>query len=119
MRYRTFGRLGWQVSEVGYGMWGLAGWTGRDDEQTRAALQFAVDSGCNFFDTALAYGEGASEKMLGELVRANPGRTLYTASKVPPKNRVWPSRRGFALEDVFPPDHVQASVETSLLNLGL
>jgi aryl-alcohol dehydrogenase-like predicted oxidoreductase len=119
MRYRTFGRTGWQVSEIGYGMWGLAGWTGRDDDQTRASLQLAVDLGCNFFDTALAYGEGASERMLGELVRANPGKRLYTASKVPPKNRVWPSRRGFRLADVFPADYVRSSVETSLGHLGV
>ena len=93
MKFRTFGRLGWQVSEVGYGMWGLAGWTGSDDDLTRQSLQLSVDRGCNFFDTALAYGEGASERMLGELVRANPNKTLYTASKIPPRNRTWPSRR--------------------------
>lgn len=119
MKYRTFGRLGWQVSEVGYGMWGLAGWTGRDDEQTRDALRLAVELGCNFFDTALAYGEGVSERMLGELVRATSGRRLFIASKIPPKNRQWPSRRGFALADVFPPDHIRSCVETSLANLGL
>ena len=74
MQYRTFGRLGWQVSEIGYGMWGMGGWTGSDDDASRAALQRAVDGGCNFFDTAWAYGEGHSERLLGELVRANPGR---------------------------------------------
>ena len=119
MKYRTFGRLRWQVSEVGYGMWGLAGWTGGDAETTRAALQTAVEMGCNFFDTALAYGEGASERVLGELVRDNPGRRLFTASKIPPKNRQWPSRRGAALAEVFPPEHIRSSVETSLANLGL
>jgi aryl-alcohol dehydrogenase-like predicted oxidoreductase len=119
MRYRTFGRLGWKVSEVGYGMWGLAGWTGRDDEESRRSLQLAADLGCTFFDTALAYGDGHSERLLGELVRANPGRGLLVASKIPPKNRVWPSRRGFQLADVFPPDYIRASTETSLHNLGL
>lgn len=119
MKYRTFGRLGWQVSEVGYGMWGLAGWTGSDDEQTRTALRLAVEMGCNFFDTALAYGEGVSERILGELVRETPDRRLYVASKIPPKNRIWPSRRGFALADVFPPDYIRSSVETSLANLRL
>ena len=62
MNYRTFGRLGWQVSEVGYGMWGLAGWTGGEDKQIRDALRLAVELGCTFFDTALAYGEGLSER---------------------------------------------------------
>ncbi|MFO0850153.1 MAG: aldo/keto reductase [Gemmataceae bacterium] len=119
MEYRTFGRTGWQVSAVGYGMWGLAGWTGRDDAQTRAALQLAADLGCTFFDTALAYGEGHSEQLLGELVRANPGKTLVTATKIPPKNRTWPSRRGFKLADVFPADYIRQSTETSLKHLGL
>lgn len=119
MRYRTFGRLGWQVSEVGYGMWGLAGWSGRDDAETRRSLQLAVDLGCTFFDTAIAYGEGHSEAMLGELVRNNPGKELIVASKIPPKNRQWPSRRGFKLDDVFPADYIRASTELSLRNLGL
>ena len=81
MQYRLFGRLGWKVSEIGYGMWGVAGWTGRDDAESRASLQQAVELGCNFFDTALAYGEGHSEKLLGELVRNNPDRGLIVASK--------------------------------------
>ena len=119
MRYRTFGRTGWRVSEVGYGMWGLAGWTGSDDEQTRQSLQLAVDFGCNFFDTAWAYGEGRSERMLGDLVRANPDKKLYVATKVPPKNRRWPSRRGDRIADVFPPDYIREYADRSLANLGL
>src|SRR3712207_8780801 len=73
-------------------MWGMGGWSGSDDEESTNSLQRAVDLGCNFFDTAWAYGEGRSEALLGRLVRANPDRKLYTASKVPPKNRQWPSR---------------------------
>lgn len=118
MRYRTFGRTGWQVSEVGYGLWGVAGWTGSDDEQSLQAMQLSVDLGCNFFDTALAYGEGKSEQMLGQLLRANRGKQLSVATKVPPKNRKWPSQRGFTLDDVFPADHIRASLETSLKHLG-
>ena len=119
MEYRTFGRLGWRVSEVGYGMWGMAGWTGSDDEQSRASLEEAVDRGCTFFDTAWAYGNGHSEELLGELVRAHPERRLYAATKIPPKNRVWPSRRGFTLDDVFPPDYIREYAEKSLENLGI
>ena len=119
MRYRTFGRTGWQVSEIGYGMWGMAGWSGSDDEESLAALQLSVDLGCTFFDTAWGYGEGHSERLLGRLVRANPGRTLYTATKVPPKNRRWPSERGSALDDVFPPEYIREYAEKSLANLGL
>ena len=119
MRYRTFGRLGWSVSEVGYGMWGLAGWTGSDDDETRQALEEAVRLGCNFFDTAWAYGDGKSERMLGELVRAHPDRRLYTATKVPPKNRKWPSRSDYRLDEVFPPDYIRRYAESSLEHLGL
>ncbi len=119
MRYRTFGRTGWQVSEVGYGMWGMAGWTGSEDETSRQSLRLAADLGCTFFDTAWAYGEGRSERMLGELVRANPGKKLYTATKVPPKNRRWPSRRGDHIADIFPPDYIREHAEKSLANLGL
>jgi len=65
MNYRRFGRTNWNVSEIGYGMWGMGGWTGSDDDESLQALQRAVDLGCNFFDTAWAYGEGRSEKLLG------------------------------------------------------
>lgn len=119
MQTRTFGRTGWQVSEIGYGMWGLAGWTGSDDAETMQSLHRSVELGCNFFDTAWAYGSGHSEKLLGDLVRAYPGKKLYTASKIPPKNRIWPSRRGFKLEDVFPPDYIRDYVKKSLDNLRL
>jgi aryl-alcohol dehydrogenase-like predicted oxidoreductase len=64
MRLRTFGRLGWRVSEIGYGMWGMAGWTGSDDAESGQALDRAIELGCNFFDTAYAYGEGRSERLL-------------------------------------------------------
>jgi aryl-alcohol dehydrogenase-like predicted oxidoreductase len=119
MKYRRFGRLGWSVSEIGYGMWGMAGWTGSDDDQSSSALQRAVDLGCNFFDTAWAYGEGHSEALLGQLVRDNPGQKLYTATKIPPKNRKWPSRREFALDDCYPPDYIAEYARKSVANAGL
>ncbi len=81
MKYRRFGKTDWQISEIGYGMWGMAGWTGSDDDESLASLQRAVDLGCNFFDTAWGYGEGHSESLLGKLVRDNPGKKLYIATK--------------------------------------
>lgn len=119
MNYRRFGRTEWQVSEIGYGMWGMGGWTGSDDEESLASLQRAVDLGCNFFDTAWAYGEGKSERLLGQLVRANSDKKLYTATKVPPKNGVWPSRREFTLDDTFPPDYIEQRIHESLDHAGL
>jgi aryl-alcohol dehydrogenase-like predicted oxidoreductase len=119
MKYRKLGRTNWNISEIGYGMWGMAGWSGSDDEESRISLQLSVDMGCNFFDTAWGYGAGKSEGLLGELVRANKGKKLYTATKIPPKNFKWPSRREYSLDDCFPPDHIQKYVEKSLKNAGL
>jgi aryl-alcohol dehydrogenase-like predicted oxidoreductase len=118
MRYRTFGRTDWKVSEVGYGMWGMAGWSGSNDEESLQSLQLAVDLGVNFFDTAWAYGEGHSERLLGQILRANPNKTLFTATKVPPKNRQWPTERGDKLGDVFPPEYIRDYAERSVKNIG-
>jgi aryl-alcohol dehydrogenase-like predicted oxidoreductase len=119
MQYRRFGRTGWNVSDIGYGMWGMAGWSGSEDAESIASLQRAVDLGCNFFDTAWAYGDGHSEQLLGKVLRANPGKKLYTATKVPPKNRKWPARREYSLEDCYPPEYIEEYVEKSLTNVGV
>jgi aryl-alcohol dehydrogenase-like predicted oxidoreductase len=119
MQYRTFGRTGWRVSEMGYGMWGMGGWTGSDDAESTASLEHSVELGCNFFDTAWGYGAGHSEGLLGQLVRNHPEQKLYTATKIPPKNFKWPSRRGYTLDECFPPDHIREYTEKSLTNLGL
>jgi aryl-alcohol dehydrogenase-like predicted oxidoreductase len=119
MQYRRFGRSDWQISEIGYGMWGLAGWTGSDIKEIQDSLDLAVASGCNFFDTAWGYAEGKSEMILGELIRRNPDKKLYAATKIPPKNRQWPSKSTFLLKDVFPADYIVEYAEKSLKNLGL
>ena len=118
MNYRRFGRTGWMVSDVGYGMWGMGDWTGSDDAESLQSLQRSVELGCNFFDTAWAYGSGHSERLLGQLLRQNPGIRLYTATKIPPKNRRWPSRREFTLDDCYPPDYIEDYVHRSLENIG-
>jgi aryl-alcohol dehydrogenase-like predicted oxidoreductase len=117
MRYRPFGKTGWNVSEVGYGMWGMAGWTGSDDEESLASLDRAVALGCNFFDTAWAYGEGHSEVLLGQLLKRHPEKRLYSASKIPPKNRKWPARPEYTLDEVYPADYIREYTEKSLRNL--
>lgn len=119
MKYRTFGRLGWQVSEIGFGTWGMGGWSGSDDAESAAALDRAVALGCNFFDTALAYGSGKSEQMVGEMLRRHPGQRLHVATKVPPKNMKWPGAASTPVSEAFPADHIRASTETSLRNLGI
>ena len=114
MRHRRFGRTGWMVSEIGYGMWGMSSWTGSSDAESQQSLQHAVDLGCNFFDTAWHYGSGHSERLLGEAVRRNPGKKLYVATKIPPKNFVWPARPESTLDDCFPPGHIREYAEKSL-----
>ncbi|MEO8501323.1 MAG: aldo/keto reductase [Vicinamibacteria bacterium] len=118
MELRAAQHLGMPVSVLGYGMWGLAGWKDTDDAEVERALDEAVASGVTFFDTAFAYGDGRSEGILGRLVRRHQTR-LFTASKIPPKNRTWPAPASAALEECFPPDHIREYTERTLANLGM
>ncbi|MGA7631077.1 MAG: aldo/keto reductase [Terriglobales bacterium] len=106
MRYRKFGRTGIEISDIAPGLWGMGGWSGSDDTQSLEALQLSVDLGCNFFDTAWAYGEGKSDGLLGQTIAKNKGKRLYAASKIPRKNERWPAQPSYKYHDVFPPDHV-------------
>jgi aryl-alcohol dehydrogenase-like predicted oxidoreductase len=119
MQYRKFGRTGWNVSEVGYGMWGMAGWTGSEEKQVNEALDKAIELGCNFFDTAWAYGDGLSKEILKKTLKRHAGKKLYTATKIPPKNRKWPSKPHFTIWEVFPADYIIEYTEKSLKNLGV
>ena len=120
MNYRRLGRTGFEVSEIGYGAWGIGGgqWQGGTDEESMRAIHRAIELGLNFIDTALAYGEGHSERLVGRIVR-EAGRRMYVATKVPPKNLLWPARRGIGIDQVFPYEYIIESTETSLKNLGL
>jgi aryl-alcohol dehydrogenase-like predicted oxidoreductase len=106
MKYRRFGRTNFQVSEVAYGLWGMSGWSGSDDQESLQSMQMAVDLGCNFFDTAWAYGDGKSDSFLGQIIARNRGKRLYAASKIPPKNLQWPASPKYKYQDVFSSDHV-------------
>ncbi len=119
MKYRRFGRTNWQVSEMGYGMWGLAGWTGTDEEEMEQALDRSVELGCNFFDTAWAYGAGKSEQILGLLLKRHRSKKLYVATKIPAKNFKWPARPEYKAEDCYPMAHVVDYTERSLKNLNV
>lgn len=119
MIYRSFPRTNWQWAEIGYGTWGMAGWSGSDDAESLEAMERAVALGCNLFDTAWAYGSGHSERLLKQLLANHRGEKIYIATKVPPKNGQWPARDDYRLEDVFPPDHIREYTQKSLENLGL
>ncbi|MBV9480221.1 MAG: aldo/keto reductase [Acidobacteria bacterium] len=118
MKLRQLGRTGLTVSEIGYGAWGIgkSEWVGATDELSLESLQAARDSGINFFDTALAYGDGHSERLLAQAF--GNAREVIMASKVPPKNGIWPARRGSTLEEVFPRKYVLGCLERTLKNLG-
>jgi aryl-alcohol dehydrogenase-like predicted oxidoreductase len=120
MHYRTLGRTGLQVSEIGYGAWGIgqSGWIGAQDQESLQALQRAVELGVNFIDTALAYGEGHSERLVGQVLRNNPDTRIVVATKIPPKNGLWPAPAGVPVEETFPGPYIQACTEQSLRNLG-
>ena len=106
MKYRRLGRTGFEVSDIAHGLWGMSGWSGSNDQESLAAMQLAVDQGCNFFDTAWAYGEGKSDGLLGEIMTRNSKKRLYDASKIPPANERWPALPEYKYSDVFSAPHV-------------
>jgi len=120
MKYRKLGRTGFEVSEIGYGAWGIGGkqWLGGSDDESLKALRRAIELGVNLIDTALAYGDGHSEQLVGEVVRTTRQR-IYVATKVPPKNRLWPAQPGVPIREVFPYDYIVRCAEESLGNLKL
>jgi aryl-alcohol dehydrogenase-like predicted oxidoreductase len=120
MHYRTLGKTGLKVSEIGFGAWGIGqtAWVGAKDDESLKALNKAIDLGLNFIDTALGYGNGHSERLVGQVVRER-SETVYVATKIPPKNLEWPARKGVPAHETFPADHVISCTEQSLRNLGL
>ncbi len=120
MKYRPFGKTGITVSEIGYGAWGIGGamWQGATDNESMRALNKAVDLGVNFIDTALVYGDGHSEGLVGRLVKERKER-IYVSTKVPPKNNQWPAKKGVSLTETFPYGYIIKKTEQSLKNLNL
>jgi aryl-alcohol dehydrogenase-like predicted oxidoreductase len=120
MNYRILGKTGVTISEVGYGAWGIgkSGWIGASDVESVKALHRSIDLGLNFIDTALAYGEGHSERLVGQVIKER-SEAIYVATKIPPKNRQWPARSRVSVAETFPAEHVIACTEVSLKNLGL
>ena len=118
MKYRKLGRTGFDVSDIAHGLWGMSGWSGSEDQESLQAMQLAIDQGCNFFDTAWAYGEGKSDGLLGEILSRNKGKRLYAASKVPPLNGRWPALPEYKYSDVFPAAHVISYAEKIREKLG-
>lgn len=120
MRYRKLGPTESEISEIGFGAWGIGGkqWQGGKDDESLSALKRAFELGINLVDTALAYGDGHSERLVGQAVR-NSFRRVYVATKIPPKNRIWPASASTDIEEVFPYDYIVQCTEESLKNLGV
>jgi len=119
VRLRKLGRTGFEVSEIGHGVWGMSSWSGSDDRESRTSLQLAVDLGCNFFDSAWAYGEGKGDTLVGEVLSSNSGKRLIVASKAPPLNRRWPASPQDRYADVFPAEHVFRYADLIRRQLGV
>ena len=119
MKYRTLGRLGWRVSEIGFGAWAIGGtgWGNQTDDESIRALHQALDLGCNFIDTAQGYGDGHSEQLIGRVLRERPGERIYVATKIPPRPGNWPPSAYDQIEDRYPETYIREQVETGLRNL--
>jgi aryl-alcohol dehydrogenase-like predicted oxidoreductase len=118
MKYRKLGRTGFEVSDIAHGLWGMSGWSGSEDQESLQAMQSAIELGCNFFDTAWAYGEGKSDGLLGQIISRNKGKRLFAASKVPPLNGRWPAKPEYKYSDVFPAAHVVSYAQKIREKLG-
>jgi aryl-alcohol dehydrogenase-like predicted oxidoreductase len=120
MKYRTFGRLGWRVSEIGFGAWAIGGgWGAQRDEDSIAALHRALDLGVNFIDTALGYGNGRSEQLIGRVLKERKGERVYVATKIPPAPGPWPPSPYDRIEERYPEAYLREKLEQCLRNLGV
>lgn len=117
MRYRKLGRTGFEVSEIGFGAWGIGGdwWKGEEDRESLQSMRQALEAGVNLFDTALGYGR--SEELIGQALREWRA-PVYVATKMPPKNYTWPAAPGTPLHDTFPKEWIVECTDKSLKRLG-
>jgi aryl-alcohol dehydrogenase-like predicted oxidoreductase len=119
MRSRKLGRTGLEVSQIGYGAWGIGAdaWKGANDADSLAAMRRAIELGVNFIDTAIVYGSGHSEKLVGQIKREFP--EVHVATKINPADWEWPAKDSTPADEAFSAEHVIARTEESLRNLGV
>jgi aryl-alcohol dehydrogenase-like predicted oxidoreductase len=120
MKYRNLAGNESSISEIGFGAWGIGGkqWQGAQDDESLRALQRSFELGVTLVDTALAYGDGHSEQLVGQAVKRSFSK-VHVATKIPPLNRIWPASAATPISQVFPYDYVIRSTEESLRNLGV
>ena len=118
MRYRMLGKTGFEVSEVGFGAWGIGGdwWKGSSDDEALAALGQAIDLGVTFVDTAMGYGAGHSERLIGRALRGRSER-VHVGTKVRPMNYNFSPKPGDSFTEAFSAQWIIDSTEQSLQNL--
>jgi len=118
MKYRTLGKTKLKISEMGHGTWAMGFmWGPRDDGQALAALKKGLERGINFIDTAYLYGDGHSEKLIGQVLKET-GAKATVASKCPPNIKSWPPKPGTTAQEAFSGDYLTRMTELSLKNLG-
>jgi aryl-alcohol dehydrogenase-like predicted oxidoreductase len=118
MQYRTFGRTGWQISEIGFGAWQLSGdWGKVDDMHSIDTLHYAFEQGINFVDTAELYGNGHSEEVIGQALKSWAGRKIYVATKLRPIQWPRPEDNNPQMRGRFPEWYIRENVERSLKRL--
>lgn len=118
MEYKEFAHSDVRISRLGFGGWGIGKtlWIGADDSESKKALRTAIESGITFFDSALVYGNGHSEQLIGQAERES-GKELFITSKIPSKRFEWPAKESSTLKESFPKDHIITVTEKSLRNL--
>jgi aryl-alcohol dehydrogenase-like predicted oxidoreductase len=123
MQYRTFGRLNWKVSSIGFGAWAIGGsWGAQSEDDSVKALHTALDLGCNFIDTAQVYGDGKSERIIAQTLQerkpAHPNDRIYVATKIPPSPEGdWPPTPYDDIDVRFSTQYLTERLERSLRDL--
>ncbi|MFO7632008.1 MAG: aldo/keto reductase [Caldilinea sp.] len=117
MQYRNLGRTGMEVSAIGFGAWAIGGsWGPQDEQDSLAALHRAIDLGVNFIDTAAGYGNGKSERLIGQVLKQR-SETVYVATKTPPLPGNWPPSPYDVAEERYPERYLRENVEERLRTL--
>lgn len=124
MKHRAFGKHHFDCSEIGFGGWAIGGsWGAQADADSIAALHRALDLGVNFIDTAAGYGDGRSERLIGQVLReraaAGKKERVFVATKTPPSDGTWPPSPYDRAEERYSEAYLRENVAARAANLGV
>ena len=118
MKFRYLGKTALKVSEIGFGAWAIgSSWGQQKDVDSKKALHTAIDKGINFIDTALSYGNGRSERIIGEVIK-DRRKDVIVATKIPPVAGYWPPSPYCKAEERFPENYIRKTIDKCRKNLG-